>query len=94
MGGKVSGGLLIIDFDEARFYDAWREQVGSLADGLPVQRTGRDGGETNFSTVAALAGSVWYGFHVARPSSPVGNSSGSGRFVLSEHGTRDKPPAK
>jgi hypothetical protein len=44
VGGKVSGGLLIIDFDEARFYDAWRELVGTLADGLPVQRTGREGG--------------------------------------------------
>ena len=44
IGGRVSGGLLIIDFDDARFYPAWREQVGSLADGLPVQRTGREGG--------------------------------------------------
>ena len=47
VGGKVSGGrvwVLIIDFDEARFYEAWKVQVGSLADGLPVQRTGREGG--------------------------------------------------
>ena len=44
IGGRVSGGLLIIDFDNARFYPAWREQVGSLAEGLPVQRTGREGG--------------------------------------------------
>ena len=44
VGGKVSGGLLVIDFDEARFYEAWKVQVGSLADGLPVQRTGREGG--------------------------------------------------
>ena len=44
IGGTVSGGLLIIDFDEARFYDSWQEQVGSLAEGLPVQRTGREGG--------------------------------------------------
>jgi hypothetical protein len=44
VGGKVSGGLLIIDFDEARFYPAWLEQVGTLADGLPVQQTGREGG--------------------------------------------------
>ena len=44
IGGKVSGGLLVIDFDESRFYDAWRQQVGSLADGLPVQRTGRESG--------------------------------------------------
>lgn len=44
IGGKVSGGLLIIDFDVARFYEAWKVQAGSLADGLPVQRTGREGG--------------------------------------------------
>ena len=44
IGGRVSGGLLIIDFDDARFYPAWRELVGSLAEGLPVQRTGREGG--------------------------------------------------
>ena len=44
IGGKVSGGLLGIDFDEARFYEAWRELVGPLADGLAVQRTGREGG--------------------------------------------------
>ncbi len=28
IGGGVSGGLLIIDFDEARFYDAWRANLG------------------------------------------------------------------
>ena len=39
--GKVSGGLLILDFDEARFFDPWRAAVGEPADGLPVQRTGR-----------------------------------------------------
>jgi hypothetical protein len=44
IGGKVSGGLLIIDFDVARFFEAWKVQAGSLADGLPVQRTGREGG--------------------------------------------------
>jgi len=44
IGGGVSGGLLVIDFDVARFYEAWKVQVGSLADGLPVQRTGREGG--------------------------------------------------
>ena len=43
-GGKVSGGLLVIDFDDPRSYDKWRKQVGNLADGLPVQRTGREGG--------------------------------------------------
>ncbi len=45
IGGKVSGGLLVIDFDaEAdRFFEAWRHDVGSFADGLPVQRTGGGG---------------------------------------------------
>ena len=41
--GKVSGGLLVLDFDVPRFYDAWRETVGSLAVGLPVQQTGGGG---------------------------------------------------
>ena len=40
VAGRVSGGLLILDFDEPRFYQAWRAAVGELADGLPVQRTG------------------------------------------------------
>jgi replicative DNA helicase len=44
VGGRVSGGLLIIDFDAVRFFDAWKAQVGSLAEGLPLQRTGREGG--------------------------------------------------
>ena len=43
IGGAISGGLLIIDFDVARFYDAWKIAVGTLADGLPVQRTGGGG---------------------------------------------------
>ncbi len=44
VGGSVSGGLLVIDFDVLRFYHAWLELVGCLADGLPTQRTGREGG--------------------------------------------------
>lgn len=39
--GAVSGGLLAIDFDDPRFYLAWREQVGNLAELLPVQKTGK-----------------------------------------------------
>lgn len=39
--GMVSGGLVSIDFDEARFYDAWRESVGDLSDGLPVDLSKR-----------------------------------------------------
>lgn len=43
VGGGVSGGLLIIDFDEVRFYEAWRDAVGTLAASLPLQRTGGGG---------------------------------------------------
>ncbi len=43
IGGAISGGLLILDFDVERFYDAWKAAVGELADGLPVQRTGGGG---------------------------------------------------
>ena len=43
VGGKVSGGLLILDFDEPRFYPAWLELVGPLADELPTQQTGGGG---------------------------------------------------
>jgi hypothetical protein len=40
--GRISGGLLGLDFDREaeRLYPAWRMAVGTLADGLPVQRTG------------------------------------------------------
>jgi putative DNA primase/helicase len=46
--GRVScpngeGGLLVLDFDEARFYHAWLQAVGVLALDLPVQRTGGGG---------------------------------------------------
>ena len=44
MAGPVSGGLLVLDFDVAGFYDEWLAEVGELAEGLPVQRTGREGG--------------------------------------------------
>jgi len=40
--GKVSGGLTIIDFDRGRLYHAWKDRVGALADGLPLQRTGNE----------------------------------------------------
>ncbi len=44
IGGAVSGGLLILDFDaEGILYAPWCEAVGNLADGLPVQRTGGGG---------------------------------------------------
>src|SRR5687767_12030888 len=35
VGGAVSGGLLVLDFDVERFYWAWVGEVGDLADGLP-----------------------------------------------------------
>lgn len=54
--GRVSGGLEIIDFDDNQqaqpltysasdFFDAWREEVGALADeyGVVIQRTGGGG---------------------------------------------------
>ena len=44
VGGKVSGGLLIIDFDVAGFFEKWSVEVGKLGEGLAVQKTGRDGG--------------------------------------------------
>jgi len=43
VGGKVSGGREILDFDAERFYHAWRQKVGELTDGLAVQRTGGGG---------------------------------------------------
>ncbi|MGD1001284.1 MAG: bifunctional DNA primase/polymerase [Candidatus Brocadiia bacterium] len=43
VGGKVSGGLLILDFDAPEFYEQWVEAVGERANGLPVQRTGGGG---------------------------------------------------
>ena len=41
--GDVSGGLLVLDFDEPRFYEAWRVSVGARADGIPIQQTGGGG---------------------------------------------------
>ncbi len=43
VGGAISGGLLILDFDVERFYHAWTSAVGDLAKGLPLQRTGGGG---------------------------------------------------
>jgi putative DNA primase/helicase len=37
--GKISGGLLVLDFDVPGYFEEWRE----LAGGLPVQRTGGGG---------------------------------------------------
>ena len=43
VGGKVSGGLLVLDFDAPEFLQRWAEAVGELASGLPVQQTGGGG---------------------------------------------------
>jgi replicative DNA helicase len=40
--GKVSGGLVTIDFDSARFFDEWMARV--TATDLCIQKSGRDGG--------------------------------------------------
>jgi len=44
IGGLVSGGLLIIDFDIYEFFERWFELVAPLAEGVCVQKTGREGG--------------------------------------------------
>lgn len=41
--GAVSGGLLVLDHDILRFYDAWLQNVGELVDGLPIQRSKNNG---------------------------------------------------
>jgi len=38
--GKISGGLIILDFDEPGFYERWKDKVGELALMLPTQQTG------------------------------------------------------
>lgn len=43
VGGRVSGGLEILDFDIPGYYERWLELAGELADGLPTQRTGGGG---------------------------------------------------
>lgn len=52
--GKVSGGRVHIDFDEASLYPLWCEIVGSLANGLPVIKTGR-GFQVVFNTAEPCA---------------------------------------
>lgn len=46
--GKVSGGLLVIDFDVPGFYEEWADAAGELAQDLPVQRTGGGGYQVFF----------------------------------------------
>lgn len=48
IGGKVSGGLLVIDFDIPRFFGPWKQAVGERMRGLVVQRTGGGGYQVMF----------------------------------------------
>lgn len=48
VGGAVSGGLLIIDFDDQAKYHDWLKLVGSAVQGLPIQRTGGGGYQVFF----------------------------------------------
>jgi hypothetical protein len=43
IGGAVSGGLFVLDFETEPAYLAWLAAVAELADGLPVGRTGKGG---------------------------------------------------
>jgi len=43
VAGRVSGGLLVLDFDAPGFFERWCEGVGELAHALPVQQTGGGG---------------------------------------------------
>ena len=83
IGGRVSGGLLIIDFDVARFFDTWREQVGTLADGLPVQRTGRKVADTRCGCVApAGPKQSWLGCRTKRKTADEGGNRNERRRWL------------
>ncbi len=46
--GGVSGGLTILDFDVAGFYERWAALAGELAQTLPTQRTGGGGYQVAF----------------------------------------------
>lgn len=46
--GEVSGGLIILDFDVPRLYDAWRQAAGELASNVVVQQTGGGGYQAAF----------------------------------------------
>jgi hypothetical protein len=46
--GKVSDGLIILDFDVAGFYERWAALAGELVLVLPIQRTGGGGYQVGF----------------------------------------------
>ena len=39
VGGEISGGLVILDFDVEGFYENWCAMVGEIAKSLPTQKT-------------------------------------------------------
>jgi hypothetical protein len=41
--GLISGGLEVLDFDDCRLYEPWRQQVKSIVERLPVVETGGGG---------------------------------------------------
>jgi len=43
VGGAVSGGLEILDFDVDGYFEQWKELVNGAVDGLAIQRTGGGG---------------------------------------------------
>lgn len=43
VAGAISGNLLVLDFDEPRFWAAWHSLVAPLLAGLPIQQTGGGG---------------------------------------------------
>ena len=43
IGGAISGGVEILDFDVPGFYEAWAELAGTDGEQLPMQRTGGGG---------------------------------------------------
>lgn len=55
VGGAVSKGLLIMDFDAPGFYEDWCDQIGELAGQFPTQQTG-GGGQQIFAHVEFGAG--------------------------------------
>lgn len=53
--GAVSGGLTILDFDVAGFYERWAALAGELAQILPTQRTGGGGEQVAFRSGLVVA---------------------------------------
>jgi Bifunctional DNA primase/polymerase, N-terminal len=54
IGGEISKGLIIIDFDAEGFYEKWCALVGEIADSLPTQTTNSGLYQVGFSTSLAV----------------------------------------